>query len=389
MSRLTLPQPNSTLNPSDLVNALSPSLDANPYVPYPQPSPLTLFSDTAKRAGYDRSLFERLTQTGHPSVLLDTQYRMTPSIRYVVIHINTYHIYTYVLIPTHQHSILFLYPLPRPSTLYPPIPLSSFTPPPGPCHSAFPNHSFYHGRLRDGQNVQETSYGPPFLADPVGNTDGDVHSSNSSSSSSSSSGSGSSLPASLLKFMVLDLQTSLDSGSDQSNHSAPAIPPVKFSSQISTGQSNLPSQISTAVASISTSLPSTSLTNSEEALLCVRVVETLITQARASGCATTGSIGIITFYADQVGEIKRKLQLSGMLTASSSGIAGNSSSSSSGSSSSSSSGGAIASANVNASVSVSITNYLPGASSSTGGHLSVSAPVPKKDPATTLDIEVR
>ena len=42
MSRLTLPQPNSTLNPSDLVNALSPSLDANPYVPYPQPSPLTL-----------------------------------------------------------------------------------------------------------------------------------------------------------------------------------------------------------------------------------------------------------------------------------------------------------------------------------------------------------
>ena len=62
----------------------------------------------------DRSLFERLTQTGHPSVLLDTQYRMTPAI------------------------------------------------------SAFPNETFYQGRLRNGQNVHETTYGPPFLADPQG-----------------------------------------------------------------------------------------------------------------------------------------------------------------------------------------------------------------------------
>ena len=101
------------------------------------------------------------------------------------------------------------------------------------------------------------------------------------------------LPVSLLKFMVLDLQSSLDSGSGsgQSNHSAPAIPPVKPSSQISTAQSNLPSQMSSTavVASVSASQPSTSLTNSEEALLCVRLVETLIIQARARARAKTNT----------------------------------------------------------------------------------------------------
>ena len=115
------------------------------------------------------------------------------------------------------------------------------------------------------------------------------------SSSGSSSGSGSvshnSLPVSLLKFMVLDLQTSQDSGSTQSNPPTSAAAPFKHSSQIFTAQSNLPSQnslaqsksasSSTAVAAVVSSLPSTSLSNSEEALLCVRVVETLITQARA------------------------------------------------------------------------------------------------------------
>ena len=320
----------------------------------------------------DRSLFERLTQTGHPSVLLDTQYRMTPAI------------------------------------------------------SAFPNETFYQGRLRNGQNVHETSYGPPFLADPQGDSAADILGRSS----------GSSLPVNLLKFMVLDLQSSLDSGSgsSQSNHPAPAIPPVKSSSQISTAQSNLPSQTSSTavVASVSASQPSTSLTNSEEALLCVRLVETLIIQARArtktktsntpqpphtlqflpdsqlnpshlclpshhqaraSGCATIGSIGIITFYADQVGEIKRKLQLSGLLTASgTAGAAAGAGRNSSSGSSSSSSGSSSNSTNANASVSISATNYVPGADAATGGNVSLPVPQGKggasRDPATTLDIEV-
>lgn len=34
----------------------------------PQQLPATLFSDRAKRAGYGRSLFERLAMVGHPTV---------------------------------------------------------------------------------------------------------------------------------------------------------------------------------------------------------------------------------------------------------------------------------------------------------------------------------
>eukprot|EP00605_Chrysophyceae_sp_TOSAG23-4_P000608 GSChrysophyteH1.ASY1.ANO1.685.1 assembled CDS len=42
--------------------------------------PATIFSDKAKKVGYDRSLFERLMKIGHSSILLDTQYRMAPAI---------------------------------------------------------------------------------------------------------------------------------------------------------------------------------------------------------------------------------------------------------------------------------------------------------------------
>ena len=42
-----------------------------------------VFSDKAKRAGYGQSLFGRLTITGQSSIMLDTQYRMDPLIRFV------------------------------------------------------------------------------------------------------------------------------------------------------------------------------------------------------------------------------------------------------------------------------------------------------------------
>ena len=42
-----------------------------------------VFSDKAKRAGYGQSLFGRLAITGQTSIMLDTQYRMDPLIRYV------------------------------------------------------------------------------------------------------------------------------------------------------------------------------------------------------------------------------------------------------------------------------------------------------------------
>lgn len=46
----------------------------------PNQLPATIFSDRARRAGFDRSLFERLMSAGHRYVMLDTQYRMTPHI---------------------------------------------------------------------------------------------------------------------------------------------------------------------------------------------------------------------------------------------------------------------------------------------------------------------
>ena len=72
--------------------------------------PATLISDKAKRAGYDRSLFERLILAGYPYIMLDVQYRMTPAI------------------------------------------------------SAFPSRQFYKGRLRDGSNVRAVDYCPPYIS---------------------------------------------------------------------------------------------------------------------------------------------------------------------------------------------------------------------------------
>lgn len=46
----------------------------------PAQLPATIFSNTAKDANYGQSLFQRLQRGGHPKLMLDTQYRMHPSI---------------------------------------------------------------------------------------------------------------------------------------------------------------------------------------------------------------------------------------------------------------------------------------------------------------------
>lgn len=71
-----------------------------------QQLPATTFSTSAKAAGYERSLFERLVNSGQPYIMLDTQYRMTPQI------------------------------------------------------SAFPSTAFYFSNLRDGANVTAEGYLP-------------------------------------------------------------------------------------------------------------------------------------------------------------------------------------------------------------------------------------
>lgn len=46
----------------------------------PAQLPATIFSREAQRANYGQSLFQRLQRGGHPKMMLDTQYRMHPSI---------------------------------------------------------------------------------------------------------------------------------------------------------------------------------------------------------------------------------------------------------------------------------------------------------------------
>ena len=72
--------------------------------------PATVFSENIKKVGYDRSLFQRLIESGHPYTMLDTQYRMHPSI------------------------------------------------------SDFPSRRFYDGGLIDGANVEDPTFMPPFIS---------------------------------------------------------------------------------------------------------------------------------------------------------------------------------------------------------------------------------
>ena len=71
----------------------------------PQQLPATIFSVSGRNTKYDRSLFQRLEESGHPVHMLNTQYRMHPVI------------------------------------------------------SAFPRHIFYDGMLLDGSNVQSPTFG--------------------------------------------------------------------------------------------------------------------------------------------------------------------------------------------------------------------------------------
>ena len=71
----------------------------------PQQLPATIFSVSGRVTKYDRSLFQRLEESGHGVHLLDTQYRMNPVI------------------------------------------------------SEFPRHIFYKGMLLDGPNVQQPDFG--------------------------------------------------------------------------------------------------------------------------------------------------------------------------------------------------------------------------------------
>jgi senataxin len=74
----------------------------------PQQLPATIFSVSGKSTKFDRSLFQRLEEAGHPFYMLKVQYRMHPKISY------------------------------------------------------FPRNIFYGGSLVDGPNVEHPEYGNPL-----------------------------------------------------------------------------------------------------------------------------------------------------------------------------------------------------------------------------------
>ena len=74
----------------------------------PQQLPATIFSLSGRKTKFDRSLFQRLEEAGHPVHMLNMQYRMNPAI------------------------------------------------------SLFPRSIFYSGNLKDGPNVLQSDYGEPL-----------------------------------------------------------------------------------------------------------------------------------------------------------------------------------------------------------------------------------
>lgn len=161
-----------------------------------QQLPATVVSAYARAARYDRSLFQRLIETGHPYIMLDTQYRMCPAI------------------------------------------------------STFPSRIFYKDQLKNGENVMKPSYLPPFLS--------------ASSRAPTPDGSSPYASANFRPFMFLDLQSSRE-----------------------------------------TVGPTGSQSNLEEVRLCVALIMALVAAGEQANCASIGSIGVISFYSDQV-ELLRK-----------------------------------------------------------------------------------
>ena len=267
----------------------------------PKQLPATIFSDTCKAAGYDRSLFERLMQLDHPCILLDTQYRMCPVI------------------------------------------------------SRFPSIMFYNGLLKDGDNVRSATCCPKFL-EPSFHID-------SGSDDDSDEPDGTLLDYTPMKIMGRFLDESDDdsipppppqnmrvrtngvpsppklevpcSMQPQSktlalpppppplppplhlpimaNH-VPPPPPLLLIPTTSTVATKLPSLLFIDLISSkdnSSHSSSQSRSNIEEAKMCCNVLQAIILEAHNYE-SKLGSIGIITPYNDQLSEVKRQLNLCGL-----------------------------------------------------------------------------
>ncbi len=155
--------------------------------------PATTFCPNAAKRGYQRSLLERLMLLQHPTIMLDTQYRMSPAI------------------------------------------------------AAFPAQQFYQNKLCNGLNVQQKCYNPayvtcdPFLSDAT-------------------------TPNGQLVTVP-----------------SVRISPVMFLDITAVDRKAAMSRV-----------------NADEVAICVQMVQILLQQAWQRADGQIGSIGIITFYLEQL-----------------------------------------------------------------------------------------
>ncbi len=182
----------------------------------------TVFSPHCRAALYDRSLFQRLIETGHPYIMLDTQYRMCSAI------------------------------------------------------SQFPSEVFYKGMLKDGANVCGSEYLPVWLKHNQNGNSGDgsssagtsnqVENNTTSTSTNNTFSSTCNAPVLFSPFMFFDLHTSSEMQGPAGSHS------------------NLP-----------------------EAFLCTSLIHALLATGTAHTVKSLGSIGVITFYSDQLQLLKKTM----------------------------------------------------------------------------------
>jgi superfamily I DNA and/or RNA helicase len=177
--------------------------------------PATVFSDKNLRNGYNRSLFDRLTTLGHTYIMLDTQYRMLPILRIT------------------------------------------------------PSRLFYGSRLKDGDNVKQFDFCPPFLCGAIPFYMEESYSNDTAITSSH-----------------LD---SIDR-----NHKLKSF--VFF---------NVEGQDVQSFTTLSRS-------NSKEAKFCVTLIKLLQSESKKYKC-DLGSIGVISPYNEQVQELKRTFREHGIL----------------------------------------------------------------------------
>lgn len=217
----------------------------------PRQLPATIINDSLSFLNYNRSLFERLLDLGHPYIMLNTQYRMLPIISFL------------------------------------------------------PSRVFYDGLLEDGSNVQEFDYCPPFLSSYFHLPNNQKMLNKLFRSRSNSTDNEPPTPAVLNPATPMNDSTDLVSLSVPYRTIDPPVPLINDRKLKSFLFFDIKQSRDTQTSSLSRS-------NKIEAKFVITLIRTLMSEANECGCSV-GSIGVISPYSEQVNEIRKNLQYAGLI----------------------------------------------------------------------------